>query len=338
MSDHPRCLICSFAVDSFSENAKEDRFEVRCYRCGFYMISQSDAVSLPKYFTDERKNANLSAWVREHEPATVRYNEFEKLTHLRAPTVGERATKLLLYFKELLPEIGTTFSSNLAHSNIIALQDPNFPQVKGFKRGQAQISVCMLSVSWSSNWNELEYLIRNYLWLEKEYVDISGNNNVMLTPKGWARIDQLAQQRMDSQVAFIAMKFDNDLVEFSRQWFEKGIEEAGYEPKALYDHQHNNIIDDEMIALIRQSKFVVCDLTGMSLGAYYEAGYAHGSNADVIFLCEKDYFEEHREDIHFDVNHRPILRWERDEGEDLARKLQKRIEATIGRGPYIPSE
>jgi hypothetical protein len=68
----------------------------------------------------------------------------------------------------------------------------------------------------------------------------------------------------------------------SSQWFDPSqdttkeaikaaIAEAGYLPIRIDEVQHVNKIDDEIIARIRSSKFMVADFTGQRQGVYFEA-------------------------------------------------------------------
>ena len=57
---------------------------------------------------------------------------------------------------------------------------------------------------------------------------------------------------------------------------ETAISGAGYKPVRIDKHQHNNRIDDEIVAAIRQSRFVVADFTQQRGGVYFEAGLAMG--------------------------------------------------------------
>lgn len=336
MSDDQRCLICGLAAQSFQDKIQEDMYEVNCYKCGRYSISQSDSVSIGKYFPDERRRANLSGWVRENQPhAIIRYNEFEKLSDLKAPPVGERATNLLLYIARKFPNIGSTFSRNRIYQCIQALESPRPPEEKGFDKDETSILVPMLSVSWSLDWNELEYLLHDYLWKGNGYIDTSTSNNVKITPQGWSFIDELTRGSLDSHIAFIAMQFDDDLKDYSEKWVEAAIFEAGYEPKRVDSEPHTNLIDNEIIAMLRRCRFVVADLTRSNLGVYYEAGFGHGLGRRVIFLCEKKLFKE--KGVHFDTNHYPVLRWEWDKGEELKTELRHWVERIFGRGNYKPS-
>ena len=84
--------------------------------------------------------------------------------------------------------------------------------------------------------------------------------------------------------------------------------------------------------MIRRSRFVVADFTGQRGGVYFEAGYALGLGLRVIWLCR----DGELKDVHFDTRQYNFLVWKAGEYADLAKRLQNRIEATLGRGPIKP--
>lgn len=47
-------------------------------------------------------------------------------------------------------------------------------------------------------------------------------------------------------------------------------------------------INDEMVAQIRRSKFVVADLTGYHGGVYCEAEFTYDLGLPVIYTCHED--------------------------------------------------
>ena len=113
-----------------------------------------------------------------------------------------------------------------------------------------------------------------------------------------------------------------------------GIENAGYEALRIDRKEHSNKIDDEIIAEIRRSRFVVADFThgedaGARGGVYYEAGFAHGLNIPVIFTCRKDVLEK----IHFDTRQYNHIVWEEGKLAEFRKELANRIAAVIGDGP-----
>jgi nucleoside 2-deoxyribosyltransferase len=91
--------------------------------------------------------------------------------------------------------------------------------------------------------------------------------------------------------------------------------------------EHINKIDDEIIAEIRRSAFVVADCTGHRQNVYFEAGFAIGLGLRVIWTCRKDQIK----DLHFDIRQYNCIDWKTPA--ELAKKLQFRIEALFGQGP-----
>ena len=114
--------------------------------------------------------------------------------------------------------------------------------------------------------------------------------------------------------------------------FEPGIRDAGYKPMRIDYKEHNNKIDDQIIAEIKRSRFLVADFTSERGGVYFEAGFAKGIKIPVIFTCRKDLSEN----IHFDTRQFNHILWEKPE--ELRERLKDRISATIGDGPYRGDE
>lgn len=89
---------------------------------------------------------------------------------------------------------------------------------------------------------------------------------------------------------------------------------TGFTLKRLDEDQPAGLIDDRLRVEIRQSRFLVSDLTHRNPGAYWEAGYAEGLGKPVIYTCRKDVFEDKKSAPHFDTNHHLTVIWE---AEDL---------------------
>jgi hypothetical protein len=95
---------------------------------------------------------------------------------------------------------------------------------------------------------------------------------------------------------------------------------------------------DEIIAKIRESRFVVADFWGNRGGVYYEAGFAFGLNLPVFMLCnDVQTRPESKDRVHFDVQHMNLLKWEESKLDELTARLADRIVAVLGRGPLRPS-
>jgi hypothetical protein len=109
--------------------------------------------------------------------------------------------------------------------------------------------------------------------------------------------EEMVATRAASSQAFVAMWFGPDMTDAYDSGFKLAISGAGYDPLRIDRKQHDRKIDDEIIAEIRRSAFVVADFTGHRGGVYYEAGFAHGLGRRVIFTCKTDHLKE----LHFDV-------------------------------------
>jgi hypothetical protein len=153
------------------------------------------------------------------------------------------------------------------------------------------------------------------------------NPRFKVSASGWTELNRIEQSGSESSSAFIAMSFHPD-----RNLFEKAIstaiKAAGYLPVRVDKIEHVNHIDDEIIARIRGSKFLVSDFTGQRNGVYFEAGFMLGLGRPVIWLCEK----EDLKNVHFDTRQYNTIDYK--DADDLQTRLQFRIEAILGKGPH----
>lgn len=172
--------------------------------------------------------------------------------------------------------------------------------------------------------HEVQYML-NYLQNEGyiEWVPGSAGNDreaISLTPKGYARIEILQKNTAYGRNVLVAMKFGDDTIPL-REAIRKGITDAGYIAIFIDEVQHNDFITPELLKYIRDSKFVVVDLTHQNNGAYFEEGYAMGLGKQVIQLCQKD------QRLHFDIAQKNTIMWGTEE--DIPERLSNRIKATI---------
>ena len=175
--------------------------------------------------------------------------------------------------------------------------------------------------------------IKDLGWIETGASVLRGP--VKIRRKGYQRLIELRKTNVASDQVFVAMWLDPSMDKTWEEGFEPGIRNAGYKALRIDRSEFNNKIDDEIIAEIRRSRFLVADFTSDSPenargSVYYEAGFAHGLNIPVIFTCRKDLLE----DIHFDTRQYNHIPWEEEKPEDLRKQLKDRISATIGDGPH----
>ena len=195
----------------------------------------------------------------------------------------------------------------------------------------------MLAFTESVNDRELLYLF-DYLidqgWLEviRKAIGVRG---VTITVAGFTHIAEIENVITASSHAFVAMWFDESQDFLYPEAIKPAIKDAGYDPLIINEEHFLDKIDDQIIAGIKRSRFVVADFTHGNDGArgsvYYEAGFAQGLGKDVIFTCRKDLIDNNK--IHFDIRQYPYVVWEKNELEQFRKSLSFRIARVIGDGP-----
>ena len=166
---------------------------------------------------------------------------------------------------------------------------------------------------------QVQYIID---YLEKEsYLANEEHGFFQLTHKALERIYELQKNQINNKNVFVAMKFGEE-TNGLREKIKEGLK--GFNVRIMDEIEHNHQIVPEMLYEIRNSRFVVVELSHHNNGAYYEAGYALGLGKEVIHICDK---KELNSGLHFDVAQVNTILY--DSIDEIPKKLQKRIEATI---------
>ena len=252
---------------------------------------------------DTPQRAKLSGWIfdRNGEGSIPQLTRaiVEHVITRRLPTISERADRLLLEALKGQTRLGASFN----------IKEPRF-----------------VAATYSQDVSEVSYLLR--MLSDRGLMQttaIGGKSEVL--PDGYVAADTLARRAGPSDKGFVAMSFNEKLENAYTDGLFVGIINAGYDPVRVDRVEHTNRIDDEIIAQIRIASFVVADFTGHRGGVYFEAGFAFGLNLPVIWACRKDDMAG----LHFDIRQYNTIDW--NTPENLALRLQRRIEATVGRGP-----
>jgi hypothetical protein len=310
MNEVNPCPICG--LDSKIQNLGGGP-NVECLRCGKFKVNDMAEGSLTSWPLPQK--ANLSGWVRENPNVTLSSDLLTSLANLRSPSVGEKADKLLLFLSHTHPKPGQRirFNTQTAFDTI--------PYDKA-----------LYAVCWCQDQEEFLYILHGYLRDEKKFLNTDHRPHAagyIITPSGWSHLHSSTKGNSNSQIGFIAMWFD-DSVNGAWTAIAQGVRAARYDPLRIDKKEHNNKIDDEIIAGIRRSKFLVADFTGHRGGVYFESGLAIGLGLPVIWLCRNDELEK----THFDTRQYNFIVWKGDKLTELSNDLQNRIEATIGRGSF----
>ena len=232
----------------------------------------------------------------------------------RSLAVHERADRLLRYLADQASSVGEITEINWEPSRVW------------------ETDLSAMAWSESTKLEEVNYFLQ-YL-VERNWVSNPGQIAYQVTVDGHGRISDQATN-VDSSQAFVAMWFNDEVTQAYEEGIRPAVESAGYRPLRIDRKPDVDKIDDEIIAEIRRSRFLVADFThgndGARGGVYYEAGFAHGLAIPVIRTCRKDKVCK----LHFDTRQYHHVVWDTDEG--LHRALKNRILAVIGEGPNVHS-
>ncbi len=289
---------------------------------GKYFISDTAQIVISDL--SDREKAKITTWIIDQHnlgnriPEITSYliNESKNRRELR---VDERLYRFLNYIKLSTPRIGQVFLFSGRSTEEMAIQNA-------------------LSAAWSESIDNSEVEFLRQCLNEEKLVKFNPSGTLLtLTSKGHLSTEWNINEEIDQ--AFIAMWFSEETENAYHLGIHPAISESGFRPLRIDQKEHNNKIDDEIVAEIRKSRFVVADFTCGAIeingelhtiargGVYYEAGFAQCLGIPVIWCCRKDQIET----VHFDTRQYNHIVWETPE--ELRRALKNRIEAVIGTGP-----
>ncbi|MBX7158030.1 MAG: nucleoside 2-deoxyribosyltransferase [Verrucomicrobiae bacterium] len=339
-----RCLICRLpAYYDYTEQQKDSihgLLSIFCSRCGHFRLHRF-AKTATWNNVSSRQIANASGYIRDNQGYVINSEaDVEFLKDLKTPSVAEKAHKLLRAFSKMFPIAGTvielrTFQLDKRLKHYLDMADEGLPA----RATDDKISINMfplLSFAWAENEMELKFLLIehlcknvNFLVGEDNYVKTGDFRPcwMMIAPKGWEYLESVGLS--DSKTGFVAMSFDKSMNKVWQDALRPAIEDAGYSPLRIDKHEHNNKIDDEIIASIRGARFVISDFTEGRGGVYFEAGFAAGLNKPVIWTVREDWLNK----LHFDTRQFNHISWNQNDLPAFKIALKNRIEATLGRGP-----
>jgi len=167
---------------------------------------------------------------------------------------------------------------------------------------------------------------RSYKGPDGIYHEVSA---LQITAGGWAILDDRARSAIISDQAFVAMSFSADLQSAWTSGMRPALKAAGYRPYRVDSEPHIERIDSKIIAEIKNSRFVVADVTHQRPGVYFEAGYALGLGLPVFWSVRSDDLSN----VHFDTRQYNHVVWNNEQ--HLADQLCSFVVAVVGKGSAI---
>jgi nucleoside 2-deoxyribosyltransferase len=189
-------------------------------------------------------------------------------------------------------------------------------------------------LAWASAPQEILFYIRflverNLLaWTSNKEISLkpgSQSVSVAATARGWEYLEQYEQRAIELSQAFVAISFSESMKKVWQKAIKPAINEAGYKACRIDVEKHTDKINAKNIAEIKNSLFVVAEVTEHNRVVYFDAGYAMGRNLPVIWCVRKDDLHN----VHFNTSQCNHVVWETTE--ELKEKLYDVICAVVGR-------
>lgn len=292
--------------------------QYECEVCGRY--DASDTV-LENYLDTQHdhltamQRAVLSHRIREANdvrsvtPLLTTYEVQDVIANGRLPTPAQQATNIVRFVGDRIAESGRPIG-DLPLSFGAAVGSPN----RGF------------ALRIAKELSRTGYLIA---------LDCGGHGSpdeimeVDLTLAGWERYEAERRGHVSGGYGFIAMKFGDAVLDpFVREVVKPAVSTLGFDLVDMRDAAEAGIIDNVMRARIRDSAFVLVDLTHANEGAYWEAGYAEGLGKPVLYLCNRAVFED--KGTHFDTNHCTTVPWDAANPGSFVEDLRATLRRSLG--------
>ncbi len=274
------CYVCSKNTLKHVETLDSgNRYQCECPLCGKFTIGKIAARNVKNMFP------SIVSWIRE---CNLRENE---------PTI---LSQTMSRIKASLPSLSTAQKSMRLLKNFAMRSN-----VPGHPINYTHLDY---PLAWARDTREFEYHLRA---LESEgYAKFTPNSSrerangqVEILPKGWSILEFGGSQR--SGMVFVAMSFSETLKHIFDDGILLGIRDAGYIGQRVDSVRHVDRIDQKIISDIRQSDFVVADVTENKAGVYFEAGYALGKGKTVIWTVRKSDIAQ----VHFDTRQFAHILW-----------------------------
>lgn len=298
MLTNPFCIFCrsneGFTFTWLDDGATNNH----CPRCGNFITDSEVRQEL--YATKHPDHHLLSGAVRELNergvvPTISKLDDL--LAQVRVPKDPiDQMDRVLLSLKRTLKHAGEA----------VEFTEEDFP------------------IAYAHEHNEFARIIRMMREAGQLHNFGTGGLVAQIEIAGWRRLKELESKNIAYDQAFIAVSFAEELSVVWDDGIKPAAFDAGYRPLRVDKHQHNERIDDLIVAEIKRSGLLIADFTYPSPGVYFEAGFALGLGIPVIWCCRDD--EMVRKTLHFDTRQYNHIMWKTPE--DLREKLKNRIDAT----------
>ena len=261
------------------------------------------------------EKVKLTDWLIEQREAGV------ETPHIDNGVLEHIKTRRKKAMPERIESLMSFLAKNFEIHDAIKVSDPDIMQE-------------LLAHSSSSTHEQLPIYLeycesKRYLKITATYPD----DEYAITVEGKIFAEEISRIDKQKRQCFVAMWFDENkkgMDDVYKKAIKPAIEDAGYKPYRVDKAPDLGNIVDQIIAQIRQSRFIIADFTAEKPkeprgGVYYEAGFAYGLGLKVIPTCRKDFMEH----IHFDTQQLRHIVWDEKDLQGFYEEIYDSIGANI---------
>lgn len=255
------CPIWGTPATEFPPTDHGNKLVVNSPRAGGKYLVTGTAVSMLTSRSDPDK-VKLTSWLVEQRRLGVDCPEvtigtLKQIENQRPLNVHERADALLRYLaakSDMLGHVVQFYSEDNSKA-------PATPDELLAWTASRKLSEVMTLTEYCGERGWISRRVSEPIHLD----DVRGDSHeLMLKPPGYARLAELDAVGTASEQAFVAMWFDESMNDAYEIGIAPAIQDAGYKSLRIDRKDHNNKIDDEIIAELRRSRFVVADFLSVS--------------------------------------------------------------------------
>lgn len=302
------CPICKLDAQDVRVWDYGERLSLECARCGKFTITGTAAA-----IVESRDLApKFSAWIRERSESNAEVPEINsnRLKEIEAALPNYRVLE-----KQLLLLRAFERRTKYPGEAIDIIRRFDYP------------------LAWAAGEDEFRYLLQALI--ERGLIrrmdgppdlEDSFTYKFVITTAGWTFLDDHTRPSVISDQVFVAMSFCPDLKPAWDRGIGPALRKAQFRPYRVDAVPHIDRIDTKIITEIKNSRFLVADVTLQRPGVYFEAGYALGLGLPVFWCVRADDLGN----VHFDTRQFNHIVWET-EGH-LAEQLYLYVSAVVGKG------
>lgn len=323
MSDDEKCFLCGSECEIYPAPLMHTVKDYRCKYCGPYLIDHAFIDRYP-HINDAENKFKIACILNERRlkglsGVALSYKTKGEVEDFRYPIIS--VDDILDEFPKKASDFLNRTLLNL--SQLVGSKHP-FEKVR-LELATKKDYLHLFSRSTEAGFTFLQELANQEYIRFNRVRGVEQRHVFCLTAKFWEKVENLQQKAIDSKRVFVAMWFNESMDDYYRNGIKKAVEETGYVPVRIDLKDFNDKICDEIVAEIRQAKFMIADCSKYRTAVFFEAGFAKGLGREVIFTVKKEDVEELKE--HFDTRQYNHIVY--DSSEDLRKKLYNRIGATI---------